>query len=56
MRQRHDLTLADLREMLYRVPRPHPAMTRVPTGDLWAMTESAMHSLSGFDDYVRSLI
>ena len=56
MRQRHDMILAELRDMLYRLQRPDPSMTSVPTGDLWAMTVTAMHSLSGFDDYVRSLI
>jgi len=56
MRGRHDHALQDLRQLLSRVQRPHPSVTRVPTGDLWSMTESAMHDLSGFDDYVRSLI
>lgn len=56
MRGRHDHALQDLRQLLSQVQRPHPSVTRVPTGDLWTMTESAMHDLSGFDDYVHSLI
>jgi hypothetical protein len=55
MRARHDLALHRLERLLYQGQRPHPSVTRVPTGDLWAMTELAMHDLSGFDDYVRSL-
>lgn len=55
MRARHDLALHRLERALYQVQRPHPSVTRVPTGDLWSMTELAMQNLSGFDDYVRSL-
>jgi hypothetical protein len=56
MRTHHEFELRNLYEMLlFHIQRPDPAMTRVPTGDLWTMTESAMHNLSGFEDYVQSL-
>jgi hypothetical protein len=55
MRSRHESELQSLRSLLTHIQRPDPLMTRVPTGDLWAMSESAIHKLSGFEDYVRSI-
>jgi hypothetical protein len=55
MRHRHHRILQELNALLYQMQRPDPTLTRVPTGDLWAMTHYAIQDLSGFDDFTRSL-
>jgi hypothetical protein len=55
MRSRHERELSNLIGLLVRVQRPDPAMTRVPTGDLWVMAEFAVADLTRFDDYMQSL-
>lgn len=56
MRTRHDQQLQSLRAHLVHTQRPDPALTRVPTGDLWTMAEYAIGNLTRFDDYMRSLV
>jgi hypothetical protein len=55
MRTQHERHLNDMRALLDHVQRPDPQITRVPTGDLWVMTEFAINDLSGFDNYMRNL-
>lgn len=55
MRSSHQSRLNDLYDLLDQAPRPDPRVTRVPTGDLWAMTEYALSNLLGFGDYLNSL-
>lgn len=55
MRARHEHELQQLNMLLLRLQRPDPALTRVPTGDLWSMAEYAVRDLSSFSDYMRSL-
>ncbi len=55
MRSRHEQRLFDLYNLLFQVPRPDPRVTRVPTGDLWSMTEFALNDLIVFNDYVSKL-
>lgn len=55
MRTRHERDLTQVRALLERMPRPDPALTRVPTADLWVLAEFAINDLSQFDDYMRSL-
>ncbi len=55
MRIQHDRRLHDLHSLLGHISPPDPAVTRVPNGDLWAMTQFAMNSLNQFDDYIQTL-
>lgn len=55
MRGDHERRLLALYEQLYETPRPDPASTRIPTGDLWTMTQFALYDLVGFTDYVNGI-
>jgi hypothetical protein len=55
MRSRHEQRLFDLYNLLFQTPRPDPHVTRVPTGDLWSMTEFALNDLLIFGDYITRL-
>lgn len=55
MRSQHEQRLFDLYNILFQIPRPDPRMTRVPTGDLWSMTEFALNDLIIFNDYISNL-
>jgi len=55
MRMQHENQLNNLRALLDHVQRPDPRVTRVPTGDLWVMTEFALNDLRGFDRYMQDL-
>ncbi len=55
MRSQHERRLADLEALMVHVQRPDPQITRVPNGDLWNMTEYALHNLSGFSDYMHEI-
>jgi hypothetical protein len=55
MRMRHEQELNNLHSLLDHVQRPDPRVTRVPTGDLWVMTEFAINDLRGFDRYMQNL-
>ncbi len=55
MRMQHEPQLNNLRALLDHVQRPDPRVTRVPTGDLWVMTEFAINDLRGFDRYMQDL-
>lgn len=56
MRVQHDRRLGSLRGLLDHVQRPNPDITRVATGgDLWTLTEYAIHDLSAFDAYLREM-
>jgi hypothetical protein len=55
MRSRHEQRLYDLYNILFEVPRPDPHVTRVPTGDLWTMTQYSLNDLIVFGDYVSNL-
>lgn len=51
MRSEHERRLEQLHRVLLNIPRPDPNMTSIPTGgDLWVMTQYAIHSLTGFED------
>lgn len=55
MRSLHEQRLFDLYNILFQIPRPDPRLTRVPTGDLWSMTEFALNNLIIFNDYITNL-
>lgn len=55
MRAQHERRLNDIQALLVHVQRPDPKITQVPTGDLWIMTEYAIHNLSGFAEYMQQL-
>ena len=55
MRTQHETRLIDLYNILYETPRPDPHATHVPKGDLWVMTQFAIHDLLGFSDYYQTL-
>jgi hypothetical protein len=55
MRMQHEQLLNNLRALLDHVQRPDPHITRVPTGDLWVMTEFAINDLQGFERYMQDL-
>jgi hypothetical protein len=55
MRMKHEQELNNLRALLEHVQRPDPDITRVPTGDLWVMTEFAINDLKAFDRYMQNL-
>ncbi len=55
MHTHHEHALNNLHTLLEHLQRPDPALTRVPNGDLWMMTEYALDNLWSFDDYLRSL-
>lgn len=55
MRSRHENQLYELHRLLFERPRPDPRATRVPTGDLWAMTEYAFYDLINFEAYLEKL-
>ena len=55
MRSQHEARLSDLYNILYDMPRPDPGITRVPSGDLWTMTQYALSDLLGFADYFNKL-
>ena len=55
MRSQHENRLNDLYSLFFETPRPDPTLTRVPTGDLWTMTQYAIGDLLGFTDYLTTL-
>ena len=55
LRVRQEAHLTELYNILYDIPRPDPAVTRVPKGDLWVMTQYAIYDLLGFSDYFQTL-
>jgi ribosomal 50S subunit-associated protein YjgA (DUF615 family) len=55
MRAQHEARLHDLEAMLAHMQRPDPALTRVPTGDLWNLARYAIDDLSGFEGYMQTL-
>lgn len=55
MHARHQRALGHIQSLLIHLQRPDPTITRVPTGDLWQMTEHALIDLNLFDDYMQSL-
>jgi hypothetical protein len=55
IRSSHEQELQNIRVLLYHLQRPDPAVTTVPIGDLWQLSEFALQDLSGFDDYLRSI-
>jgi hypothetical protein len=55
MHARHEPALNDVYIVLYNLSRPEPDLTRVSSGDLWAMTEYALYELAVFGDYLNGL-
>lgn len=55
MRSRHETQLNDLHRLIFERSRPDPRTTRVPTGDLWEMTEYAVYDLISFEEYLERL-
>ncbi len=55
MRTQHESRLFDIYSLLHEIPAPDPLLTRVPNGDLWSMTQYAIHDLVGFGDYLNNL-
>lgn len=55
MRTRHENDLTELSATLNSVPRPHPAVTLVPNGDLWEMTHYALYDLLDFGSFAQTL-
>lgn len=55
MRSAHQALLSDLYNLFGEMPRPDPALTRVPNGDLWSMTHYAIYDLLEFGDYLSEL-
>ena len=54
MRAHHEAQLTEMAQVLSAAPRPEPHHTRIPTGDLWSLTEYALNDLTGFAaDYAR---
>jgi hypothetical protein len=54
MRTRHEAQLSEMAQRLNAAPRPEPHHTRIPTGDLWSLTEYALNDLVGFNtDYAN---
>ena len=50
MRSRHERALSEVLDGLSSLPRPVPALTYVPSGDLWQHTEQALADLTRFMD------
>jgi hypothetical protein len=55
MRTQQEHYLNELYATLNNIPRPDPKITRVPNGDLWLLTQSAINSLVGFEEYLTDL-
>ncbi len=55
LRRRHDQQLQNIRTLLHHLQRPNPVITKVPTGDLWQLSQFALQDLCGFDDYLQSI-
>jgi hypothetical protein len=55
MRRQHEALLTEVYNVLLDLQRPDPALTRVPNGDLWDMTQFAVYDLIGFSDYMAEL-
>ncbi len=55
MRAQQAQYLHELYATLNNIPRPDPKITRVPNGDLWQLTQSAVNNLIGFEDYLSEL-
>jgi hypothetical protein len=55
MRTQQDHYLRELYATLNNIPRPDPKITRVPNGDLWLLTQSAINNLVGFEDYLTDM-
>jgi hypothetical protein len=52
MHSQHEARLQDLFAILNDSSRPHPDITRVPSGDLWEMAQFALYDLIEFNDYL----
>lgn len=55
MRTQQEHYLNELYATLSTIPRPDPRITRVPNGDLWLLTQSAINNLVGFEDYLSDM-
>jgi len=55
MRTQQEHYLGELYATLNNIPRPDPRITRLPNGDLWVLTQSAINNLVGFEDYLTDL-
>ena len=55
MRTQHGRYLDDLYAALSNIQRPDPQIPQVPNGDLWLLTQTAIHNLLGFEDYLTNL-
>lgn len=55
MRTQQEHYLHELYTTLNNIPRPDPKITRVPNGDLWLLTQSAINNLIGFEDYLSHM-
>jgi len=55
MRTQQGPYLDELYATLSDIPRPDPKITRVPNGDLWQLTQTAINNLVGFEDYLTDL-
>ena len=53
MRAQQSSSFDDLAERLYALPRPAPMITRIPSGDLWEMTQLALHDLVDLDTSLK---
>ncbi|MEP7291386.1 MAG: hypothetical protein ABI835_06360 [Chloroflexota bacterium] len=49
MRAQNGGSFDDLAATLYELPRPAPAVTRLPNGDLWEMVQVALYDLINLD-------
>ncbi|MCB9452256.1 MAG: hypothetical protein H6672_12510 [Anaerolineaceae bacterium] len=52
MRAHQEAVLRDMLMILGEASRPHPDITRVPSGDLWEMAEFALYDLIEFDNFL----
>jgi hypothetical protein len=55
MRTQQVHSLHELYATVNNIPRPDPKITRVPNGDLWLLTQSAINNLIGFEDYLADM-
>ncbi len=55
MRTQQDHFLHELYATVNNIPRPDPKITRVPNGDLWLLTQTAINNLVGFEDYLADM-
>jgi hypothetical protein len=53
MRAQQSNSFDDLAERLYALPRPASTITRIPSGDLWEMTQLALSELVALGTSIR---